>query len=459
MALSRRDLITRGAVAGVGVVAAGNLGALFGASPAAAAPRRRGLVPDPDGLLDLPPGFRYSIVSAEGAPLIGQPGVNVPGRFDGTAAFDKRRGGSYLVRNHEQGGSAANPTVGLDASYVYDPGAKGGTSTIELDRMGRVVDEYVSLAGTFNNCAGGLTPWRTWLTCEETEQKIGGAFTKHHGYVFEVDPADRRNNRNPAPITGMGRYAHEAVVVDPATGTCYLTEDAGSPNGLVYRYVPVAPLGGLGSLHQGGALTAMRARYGGTLAPDLSAFTEPGSVLTVEWAPVPDASALVKGSTRKQFDYAGFPAQEGGPITRSRKFEGMWWGNGRAYIVTSFARLSDGSVGEHDGQVWSYHPPTSTLRLEVILAVSPDTDQPGDGPDNITVSPFGGLILAEDGEGVQYLLAVDEQGETQPLARNALNDSEFAGVCFSPDNRTLYASVQTPGTTYAIRGPFRRLGR
>jgi hypothetical protein len=142
-------------------------------------------------------------------------------------------------------------------------------------------------------------------------------------------------------------------------------------------------------------------------------------------------------------------------VTRSRKFEGAWWGNGSAYIVCSYARNSDGSVGQHDGQVWRHDPGRGTLTLEVNFGVNPDTasDNP-DGPDNITVSPWGGVILAEDGEGVQHLLAVTPDGATLLLARNARDDGEFTGVTFSADRRTLYANLQQPGITFAVTGPF-----
>ena len=98
--------------------------------------------------------------------------------------------------------------------------------------------EYVSLAGTLNNCAGGRSPWNTWLTCEESEGASGQ--TKRHGYVFEVDPYDKDRNLDPKPIKALGRYAHESLAVDPDAGVIYLTEDAGSPNGLLYRWTPPA---------------------------------------------------------------------------------------------------------------------------------------------------------------------------------------------------------------------------
>lgn len=437
MTISRRDLITRGAV-GAGILATGNLAALLSASPAGAAALGP-LVPDPAGLLDLPAGFAYTIVDQTGQPLVGQPGAFVPDRHDGTAAFRARSDGTYLVRNQEQGGATAFPAV-ADPAFTYDPGATGGTTTVQLDRNGVVVDEYVSLAGTISNCAGGATPWGTWLSCEETESTAG----RGHGWVFEVDPANRANNTNPTPLTALGRFPHEAAIIDPRQGHVYLTEDASSPFGLVYRCVPNDTTQAYGALRNGGTLSAMRCTTRGANpqhVPNLNVVTRPGTELDVTWVPVPDPSAATT-STRKQFADT--------EITRSQKFEGMWWADGRAYIVVSF------SAGVHAGQVWSYKPENGTLRLEVFFGLK-DVNNPGESPDNITAAPNGGLFLCEDGDGTQYVLAVDRGGRMAPFARNARDDSEFTGACFSPDGRTMFVNIQAPGVTFAITGPFRRL--
>ena len=164
---------------------------------------------------------------------------------------------------------------------------------------------------------------------------------------------------------------------------------------------------------------------------------------------VPDPLAVTT-STRKQLADT--------QVTRSRKFEGAWYGSGRILIVCSFARVSDGSLAEHDGQVWSYDPEAQQLRLEVSFGVNPDPSVEGapDGPDNITVSPYGGLFLCEDGEGLSHVYAVDKAGQASPFALNRVNDSEFAGACFGPDKHTMYVSIQSPGITFAITGPFKQ---
>jgi secreted PhoX family phosphatase len=257
------------------------------------------------------------------------------------------------------------------------------------------------------------------------------------------------------PIKCLGRFAHESVVVDPQRHTIYQTEDAGSPNGLLLRWTPprrALPLGrgalrGLAS--DAGTLEALQAyTRAGAFVPDLSVATRPGTKLRATWVTVPDRDATTI-PVRRQF---------GENITRSRKLEGMWWGDGGAYFVASFARSSDGSAGQHDGQVWWLDPVHDTIELKLRFAYTPsDQDDDPDGPDNITVSAYGGLILAEDGEGKQHLVGCTERGELFTLARNELpGDGEFSGPTFSRDRRTLFANVQTPGHVFAIQGPFRR---
>lgn len=430
------------------------------AAPAAAAVTRSGygdLVPDPAGLLSLPKGFRYRLVAESGVTKL-ESGEPTPSDPDGTACFVRGHGqGFVLVNNHEIDGGEdyGVPTL---PGLTYDPGARGGTTNIVVDSDGERVAEYVSLAGTHNNCAGGRTPWNTWLTCEETEQRAGGAYQKDHGYVFEVDAFDRGANADPVPLKFLGRYSHEAVAVDPR-GTIYLTEDANGPHGLYYRWTP--PSGyrpGKGALRAlalsdggdtAGTLQAMSCFKGGKHIPDLSAATRPGTRYNVTWVDVPDRDAA-DVSVRTQF--------EADQVTRSRKLEGAYWADGGAYFVASFARSDDGSVNEHDGQVWFYDPKTETVTLKTIFGVNPDPDADTnyDGPDNIVVDPHGGLILAEDGEGIQHLVGVTDQGKAYPMARNDLNGSEFTGPTFSDDGRILFANIQSPGHVFAITGTWNR---
>jgi secreted PhoX family phosphatase len=461
--VSRRSFLARGAATGLGIALVGSVDTLFGAAPASArpgaAPRAVGYGPlalDRAGVLSLPEGFRYTVVAQAGVTQL-ESGQPTPADPDGTGCFQRRGGGSVLVVNHEVGGGEAHPVPAIPG-YVYDPGAGGGTTTLEVDRDGHRIREYVSIAGTHNNCAGGVTPWDTWLTCEETEAipSATNRLQQRHGYVFEVDPYDQEANRNPKPIRALGRFAHEAVVVDQAAGQLYLTEDAGGPNGLLYRWT--APRGltlKKGALKQlgdtDGTLEAMRALDRGRHVPDLSVAVQIGTTYAVEWTTVPDRDAATT-PTRKQA-YAE-------PVTRSRKLEGMWWGDGGVYFVSSFARSSDGSAGEHDGQVWFLDPKRSTITLKLRFACTPTEDDP-DGPDNITVSPFGGVILAEDGNGVQHLVGATDRGAAFFFARNEASGSEFTGPTFSHDKKVLFANIQgdggpgNPGYVFAITGPFR----
>ncbi|MGH3695739.1 MAG: alkaline phosphatase PhoX [Pseudonocardiaceae bacterium] len=455
MGFTRRDFLNRSALAGAGVLLIGSTDMLVTAPAgwAAAGDGYGPLLPDPQGRLALPEGFSYRIVTQAGVSTL-ESGQPTPGKHDGTGAFPAPRGGTILVNNHEiRDAAGVVPVPQLDG-LVYDPGVFGGCTVVQVDRDGDPLREYVALAGTSTNCAGGVTPWSTWLTCEETEAKAGSdGATKDHGYVFEVDPYARSANRDPQPIKALGRFPHEAAAVDPRTGDIYLTEDAASPNGLLYRWqAPEDHRPGRGRLRSlsatAGVLGAMRATDGtGAHVDDLSRATEVGTTYTITWIPVPDRDAATT-STRKQFADTD--------ITRARKLEGAWWGHGGAYIVTSFARSE--SPVPHDGQVWFYHPrrATLTLKLRFALNPAPAVDGAFDGPDNITVSPYGGLILAEDGEGIQHLVGVTLDGRTFPLARNDIDGNEFTGPVYSVDRKILFVNLQDPGTMFAITGPWRR---
>ncbi|MCM2577549.1 alkaline phosphatase PhoX [Streptomyces meridianus] len=479
MPLSRREFAKRSAYTGAGVALAGSVGVLATAPGAIGVPSDSDreepardasglgygpLVDDPEGVLALPAGFSYRVITRTGVTKL-ESGEPTPAKHDGTSTFEGPRGVTLLVNNHEIKGPRADVEhpVPLTDGLVYDPAAAGGCTVVEVD--GAHVAEWVGIAGTSTNCAGGRTAWGTWLTCEENADKAGqNGMTKDHGYAFEVDPQDRRANRDPKPVKALGRFEHEAVVIDPKRGHAYLTEDSSGPNGLLYRWTP--PEGythGRGKFRTladdaGVLAAAVCTDSGGRFVDDLSRATEVGTVYGVDWAEVPDRDAR-STPIRKQFgDHE---------ITRARKLEGMWWADGGAYFVSSFAR--EESPVAHDGQVWFYDPRRRTLTLKVRFGVNPDPSKDGafDGPDNITVSPYGGLVIAEDGDGIQHLFGATESGRTYPIARNEINIgsesepvySEFTGVVFSPDGKTLYANIQDPGLMLAISGPWKRQPR
>ncbi|MFE4592072.1 alkaline phosphatase PhoX [Streptomyces laurentii] len=409
------------------------------------------LVTDPAGLLDLPAGFSYKVLSRQGDQLRSGEGL-VPSNHDGMGAFAGRRGRVHLVRNHENRatGLIGVPTV---AGLTYDPGAKGGCTVLELDGRDNVLGERVGIAGTAVNCAGGPTPWRTWLTCEETEDRAGtSGYTKDHGFIFEVDGADPHRS-GAVPLTAMGRFQHEAIAIDPRNGIVYETEDAfDKPFGLFYRFLPNKPLGGTGSLRAGGALEAMRVPG----VPDLSVVQEPGTRFEgIQWVPVPDPMAAQTPIRNQDFGPKG--------ITHAQKLEGCYWGGQAVYFVSSFARAKDGSAATHYGQVWKYEPGPRRLTLVVVFGPDTNVQLPGESPDNICLAPTGGLMVCEDGEGAQHIFGVSRKGEVYAVARGAQNIGtpeapewgEFAGVTFSPDGATMYVNCYTPGTTFAVTGPWK----
>lgn len=453
MSATRRQVLATGASV-AGIAFTGAVSELFAGTAAAQEMGRSGygpLVPDPDGLLDLPKGFRYRVLSRTGDPLRSGEG-EVPSNPDGMAAFAGRRGRVHLVRNHENraDGRIGVPTVD---GLTYDPMGKGGCTALELDGRNNVLGERVAIAGTAVNCAGGPSPWGTWLTCEETEDKAGtNGYTKDHGFIFEVDGADPHRS-GAVPLKAMGRFQHEAIAIDPRTGVVYETEDAfEKPFGLFYRFLPEKPLGGLGSLRAGGTLEAMRVPG----VPDLSVVQEPGATFErVEWVPVPDTQAKETPIRLQDFGKKG--------ITHAQKLEGCYWGDRSVYFVSSFAKSAEGSAADHYGQVWKYEP--QRRRLTLVIAFGPDTDiqLPGESPDNICLAPSGGLMVCEDGGGAQHVYGLTRHGELYEMARGAENIGtpeepewgEFAGVTFAPDGDTMYVNCYTPGKTFAVTGPWR----
>jgi secreted PhoX family phosphatase len=446
------------------------------ARAATAAPRAGygALAVDPRQRLSLPAGFTYSVLAEAGVTRLDS-GHFSPTHTDGACSFPAEQGRTVLVVNHEispGGAKAAVHTVPHIEGFVYDPGCPAGTTTIVLDREGRREHEYVSLSGTDYNCAGGPTPWGTWLSCEETEGRAGeGGRTKDHGYVFEVDPLDPEANRDPHPIKAFGRFKHEAVAIDPVRNQVYLTEDAEWPSGLLYRWTPPpGRLLGRGVLRElgesEGTLEAMQLGSFLGLFPveDLSTVTVPGTTYGINWLPVPDRDAT-SVSVRKQFAYRYIKhGQEQGALgltaTRSHKLEGCWYANGKVFIVSSFANPeADGSPAAHGGQVWVLDPAAQTLALLLRLPPRRAGGPEGfDGPDNITLCPYGGLVVAEDGKGPQHLWGITPTGQTYPIARNERTwrngYSEMAGVNFSPDRSTLFANVYETGEVYGIKGPW-----
>jgi hypothetical protein len=444
MALSRRQFFTLAGAGTATAVLASPLKALY-ARPARGRLVRGGgygnLIVDPNGLLDLPKGFQYRAFSRTGD--IMSDGNPVPADHDGMAAFPGANNTVILVRNHELSPTETNkPGLIAPTDKQYDSNNRGGTTTLIVGPNRELISHYASLAGTNRNCAGGPTPWGSWITCEETTETPATTpiNLKPHGYNFEV-PANASGPVDPIPLIAMGRFNHEAVAVDPKTGIVYQTEDRG--DSLFYRFIPNQR----GNLKAGGVLQALVIKG----KPQVNTSNKPtqtipvGEPLEVEWVtidnPNPDNDNAPTGVR-----YQGY-AKGAAQFTRG---EGAWYGNGEVY----FTCTNGGAAGA--GQVWRYVPGTTAQQGGTIeLFVEPDDPYILDAPDNVVVAPTGDLFLCEDGPNTQYVVGVNPGGQLYQFARNALNDSEFAGACFSPSGQTMFVNIQTPGITFAIWGPWR----
>ena len=375
--------------------------------------------------MTLPDGFEYSVVSYRDQ--IMRDGNPVPGAADGMATFPGPNGTIRLVRNHELS-TSGTPVVAPPAS-TYDPALRGGTSNLIVDYEGRLIEQWGSLAGTERNCAGGPTPWGTWMTCEETTAIRNGV---RHGYVFEVDSA---GYGDAMPRVGLGRFNHEAAAVDPMTSAVYLTEDRG--DSCLYRFIPSA----FGDLTSAGTLEALRLSDWPagvhTVTGFLGLLNQP---LAVDWVPID----VVDPET----DTVRAEAASKGAAKFSRG-EGCWYGDGHIYFVCS----NGGDLGA--GQVFAYDPLASAL----TLVVESTSRALLDAPDNITVGPDGRLYLCEDGSGGDNIVAVDHDGSLAILAQNIWSGSEWAGACFSPPGHIMFVNMQGDGLTFAIKGPWRRAAR
>ena len=317
-----------------------------------------------------------------------------------------------------------------------------------------MLGERVAIAGTAVNCAGGPTPWNTWLTCEETEDKAGtNGYTKDHGFIFEVDRADPRRT-GAVPLTAMGRFQHEAIAVDPQNGIVYETEDAfEKPFGLFYRFLPEKPLGrhGLaaGRRHARGHAGARRARP----------LRDPGDGRELRPDRVGPRTRPAGGARRRSGSRTSGRRASHTP----RSWRAVTGAAPRVYFVSSFAHSAEGSAADHFGQVWRYEPKRRRLTLVIVFGPDTDVQLPGESPDNICLAPSGGLMVCEDGGGAQHVFGVTRRGEVYAMARGRQNIGtpeepewgEFAGVTFSPDGGTMFVNCYTPGTTFAVTGPWR----
>ncbi|HET7736785.1 MAG TPA: alkaline phosphatase PhoX, partial [Nocardioidaceae bacterium] len=306
MSVERRTVLKTAAAA----TAAGPFAGLVNA-PAGAAhkpPRPGDLVPvkdKRDGVvrLHLPRGFNYRSFHDTEQTVTLTDGTRLPGRHDGMGAFAGPDDTVILVRNHELNNPPPpNPPGtafgGPDTPAPYDVRALGGTTTIQVTKQGEVIRAFTSLNGTMMNCSGGIMPWGSWVTCEETVNgpDVGPDFTgasnvalqKPHGFVFEVpasvQPGSGQSNRE--PITHAGRFAHEAVSFDPVHNYLYLTEDNFAfPSGF-YRYRPPSVAMDVGRIEDGGTLQMLKVK--GVTNAHLEAHQAQDATYDVEWVDIPE---------------------------------------------------------------------------------------------------------------------------------------------------------------------------
>ncbi|NEX92094.1 alkaline phosphatase PhoX [Caulobacter sp. 17J65-9] len=422
------------------------------------------LVEDPAKVFDLPEGFSYRVVSQAGETM--SDGLYVPHKADGMGCFPLGRDKVVLVRNHELRpadvnhgalGVSSHSPLRLPKERIYDFNDRGqplpgGTTTLVYDlRKQRLERQHLSLIGTSTNCAGGQTPWGSWLTCEETVQHAGSGVGKDHGWVFEV-PASAKGLVDPRPLTAMGRFKHEAACVDPRTGAVYMTEDESSDlKGLFYRFLPNTP----GELHKGGRLQALAFRDapegGDSRNQDGVTTWNPGDWKDVFWVDLDGVD--------NPHDDLRMRGHAAGAAWFSRG-EGVHFGNGELYFCCT-------SGGKH-GQIMRYVPSPHEGRPEekdapgrIQLFVQPEDPKVFDYGDNLTIAPWGHLIVCEDrySDNLRnHLRGVTPDGKIYTIGRNVFRENaELAGVCFSPDGTTMFVNIYWPGVTLAITGPWDRL--
>ncbi len=249
----------------------------------------------------------------------------------------------------------------------------------------------------------------------------------------------------PIPLVAMGRFNHEAVAVDPDTGYIYQTEDDGSS--CFYRFRPTFRPTQYGDLQNNGTgvLEALVIEGMPTVNTRTNFLQYKNQPLPVRWVTIDNvdpATNDVNISVRRQ-------GQNKGAAIFSRG-EGAWYGNGLIY----FTCTNGGNAFQ--GQVFAYNPKNETI----TLVVESPSSNILNAPDNICVAPFGDLFLCEDGSGTEYVVGVNKEGELYRFAANALpapyDGAEVAGACFSPDGRTMFVNIFSPGITCAIWGPWSR---
>jgi len=392
------------------------------------------LIKDPNDVCDLPKGFTYKIISQQGEVM--SDGHKVLGYHDGMGCFSGPNDEIILVRNHEVPlyfpfGNEPSPSP----DFAYDKESSGGTTTIWLDDKLQVIKQHLSLTGTILNCGGGKTPWNTWISSEEVSKGFGGGWNmgKRHGYNFEVDPL--KPLQQAVPLKAMGRFRHEAVAIDEDSGIVYQTQD--STKGCFYRFIPNVKQ----KLDQGGVLQALKFDDSRILHTSKSPL-ELNKKYPCQWVTI-DEPDPEDDNVHKQAQAKGaaiFVRGEGIAVHT----------DGIYFACTSGGR-------NQVGQFFRYISNNEICGGTIELLFEAKKDSILENPDNITLNQWGDLIVCEDNSlDIQCLVGITPQGKIYHIASNS--QSEWAGACFSPDGKILFANIQKgPGMTIAIQGDWTKL--
>ncbi|MCP4438079.1 MAG: DUF839 domain-containing protein [Aureispira sp.] len=409
------------------------------------------------GIIKLPKGFSYKIISKAGVRM--DDGLILPGRPDGMGTFKGSDGRVLVVRNHENSPSqvehspfgAENELLNkvsdkkiFDRGFGKTPHIGGTTNFLYNEQTQEIEHTFMSLVGTARNCAGGITPWGSWLTCEEYVSDKSEHHEENHGYVFEVPAKETKGLKYPVPLRAMGRFNHEAVAVDPRTGIVYLTEDR--YDGLFYRFIPKVK----GELHKRGKLQALAFVWKKSMdtrnRPNIN--IKEGIKYAARWIDMEDVDA--DGDNLR---IRGF---EQGAACFARA-EGIWFGKGELF----FACTNGGR--QKTGQIFRYTPSKyegnkrekeDKYRPRIELFAEPNDTKLLKYCDNLTVAPWGDIVFCEDHRHKPRISGITPGGKFYKISQNIEFACEFAGVCFSPSGKTLFVNIQDEGLTLAITGPW-----